>query len=160
MLSVCLQSQSDISCHSALLYKLTSSPVPKASQFQLSSHLRAAVQGLLVVLFCDWPKNRRPDGYRITDRAASCCPVRFPGEEVRHLIQMFGPFVSTNSYCTRASYDSEFKSIYLVAGLLFGRRYLACNLYYPAVSNLSSRPRRSAPSFVPIPINNILCSSN
>jgi hypothetical protein len=78
-------------------------------------------------------------GYRIgalmdtesQTRAAFLLSGRSLERKPRHRTQMVGPLVSTNSYCTHASYDSEFKVFYLVAGLLFGRRYLACNLYIP-----------------------------
>src|SRR5271170_6989184 len=63
-------------------------------------------------------------------------PVRSPGVEVRHHSQMFGHFVSTNSYCTRASYDSEFK-VFISSQVSFSVADIwPATSTYPAVSNL------------------------
>jgi hypothetical protein len=63
------------------------------------------------------------------------------------------------SHIVHAPLTIRIQSIYLVAGLLFGRRYLACNLYIPRCKQpTSSGLQGTAPSFVPIPKNNIFCS--
>jgi len=128
--SICLQLKAVFSCHSALPYERTCSSYQRQVNSSGCRTYALPFKDCLVVLFYDWPRNRRPDGYRITDTAASCCSRR--GSQAPDSY-VWPPSVSTNSYRTRASYDSEFKSIYLVAvaGLLFGRRYLARNLYIP-----------------------------
>jgi hypothetical protein len=117
------------------MHCLTSVPVPRYhSQVNSSYRLTYALpfRDRLVVWFRDWLQNRRPDGYRITDRAASCCPQDLPA---RHT-QMFGPVVSTNSYCTRASYDSEFK-VFISSQVSFSVAYVwPATSTYPAISNL------------------------
>jgi hypothetical protein len=80
-----------------------------------------------------------------------------PGEEARHRTQMVGPLVSTNSYCTHASYDSEFK-VFISSQVSFSVADIwPATSTYPAVSNLMW-PRRHSSVFCPIPKNNILCS--
>jgi hypothetical protein len=72
--------------------------------------------------------------------------VRSQVEEDRHGVLLFGLLPFPPIHTVRAALKNRNSSIYLVAvaGLLFGRRYLARNLY-PAVRNLSGGLEGVAP---------------